>query len=69
MITHRVTGIESASDGSGEKIFITQGDNSPSEDPPVSESQIFGIVRAQIPFIGYPTVWLKELSGPQRVQP
>lgn len=62
MITHRVIAVNNASDGTGNKVFITQGDNSPSKDPPVAEEQIVGIVQSQIPFIGYPTVWLRELS-------
>lgn len=60
MITHRVTKIEAADDGSGERVFTTQGDNNPSPDPLVKPSQIVGIIRAEIPYIGYPTVWLKE---------
>jgi signal peptidase len=62
MITHRVIAINEAPDGTGKKIFITQGDNSPSKDAPVTEEQIVGIVRSQVPFIGYPTVWLREAS-------
>lgn len=69
MITHRVIDIQQASGGSGKRVFITQGDNSPSQDAPVTEAQIVGIVRAQVPAIGYPTVWLSELSGSQKIQP
>lgn len=61
-ITHRVVAIEPASDGSGKRVFTTKGDNSPSVDPPVAESQLMGIIRAQIPYVGYPTVWLSDLS-------
>lgn len=61
MITHRVITIDAASDGSGERVFTTQGDNNPSPDPLVTPSQIVGIIRAEIPYIGYPTVWLKEI--------
>lgn len=59
-ITHRVVAIDSASDGSGNRVFKTKGDNSPSEDPVVSSSQIGGVVKAYIPFVGYPTIWLRE---------
>lgn len=60
MTTHRVKAVDFAADGSGKRIFTTQGDNSPSPDAPVRSSQIVGIIRAQIPYIGYPTVWLRE---------
>ncbi len=62
MITHRVVAIDAAADGSGQRVFITKGDNSPSRDIPVAAKQVVGIVRAQIPYIGYPTVWLRELT-------
>lgn len=62
MVTHRVVAISVAKDKDGGRIFTTKGDNSPSVDEPVSENQLYGVVRYYIPFIGYPTVWLKELS-------
>lgn len=61
IITHRVVGIDTTTDGSGERIFTTKGDNSPSPDKPVSPQQVVGIVRAQVPYIGYPSVWLSEI--------
>ena len=62
-ITHRVVAIETAkSDGSGGLVFTTKGDNNPSKDPPVSEDAVVGIVRSTVPYVGYPTVWLKEAS-------
>lgn len=61
-ITHRVLRIDFSDDGSGRRVFITKGDNSPSEDQPVQAQQIVGIIRAEIPYIGYPSVWLKELA-------
>lgn len=61
-ITHRVVAIELAEDGSGERRYTTKGDNSPSNDPVVYPKQILGIVRSQVPYIGYPTVWLHELA-------
>lgn len=59
-VTHRVIAIDTAADGSGRRVFITKGDNSPSVDMPVQEQQIAGIIRAQVPYVGYPTVWLNE---------
>lgn len=61
--THRVISIDYETDGSGTRVFITKGDNSPSADMPVHAKQIIGIVRAQIPYVGYPSVWLHELTG------
>jgi signal peptidase len=61
-ITHRVVAIDAASDGSGKKVFTTKGDNNPSKDPLVAAQQIGGIVRAQIPYVGYPTIWLREAA-------
>ena len=60
--THRVIAIDFTSDGSGKRVFLTQGDNSPSPDMPVQADQIVGIVRAQVPYVGYPSVWLKEFA-------
>lgn len=62
MITHRVIAIEPVADGSGERAFTIKGDNNPSPDVPVKQSQIVGIVRAHVPYLGYPTVWLMGLS-------
>ncbi len=62
LITHRVTDIEPAADGSGERVFILKGDNNPSPDAPVKQDQVVGIVRVHMPYIGYPTVWLMGLS-------
>lgn len=61
-ITHRVVAIDAASDGSGKKVFTTKGDNSPSNDPIIASNQIGGVVKAQVPFVGYPTIWLRELA-------
>lgn len=62
MITHRVIAITQADDGSGKRVFITKGDNNPGRDEPVSQDHVTGIIRAQIPYIGYPTVWLHEVT-------
>lgn len=63
VITHRVIDIESASDGSGNRVFITQGDNNTSADPPILASSVSGVVRATVPYVGYPTIWLRALAG------
>lgn len=60
-VTHRLVRIELAPDGSGTRLYITKGDNSPSEDQPIKPEQIVGIVRAEVPYIGYPSVWLREI--------
>jgi signal peptidase len=69
LITHRVIAIEPATDGTGKEIFTTKGDNNNSQDLPVTEEQIVGIVRARIPLIGYPTVWLRAVSTGLQPQP
>lgn len=63
MITHRVVEIQPAADTSGERVFITKGDNNQSLDTPVAEAQLSGVVKAQIPLLGYPTIWLRMLLG------
>lgn len=60
LITHRVVAVD---DRNGERTYTTKGDNSPSEDPPVSTEQVHGVIRSSVPYIGYPTVWLRELGG------
>lgn len=62
MITHRVIEITNSTDGNGDRIFITKGDNTPSRDEPVQAIHVRGIVKAYIPYIGYPSVFLKELA-------
>ncbi len=61
-ITHRVIEINEDSAGSGRRVFITQGDNNSTVDKPVSEADLLGVVRASIPWVGYPTVWIRELA-------
>ncbi len=62
MVTHRVIKASFADDGSGTRILTTKGDNSPSPDAPVQEKQVVGVVKGQIPLVGYPTVWMSELA-------
>lgn len=45
----------------GEAIYITKGDNNMNADlKEVSENQIAGLVKYEIPYIGYPAVWMSE---------
>lgn len=62
-IVHRVVKINL--DGKGNRIFITKGDNNKNIDLyPVKESQYAGIVKFNIPYVGYPTIILRELLNP-----
>jgi signal peptidase len=63
VITHRVVDIQQAANGSGERVFITKGDNNQSQDIPVEQSQVLGVVRAQVPYLGWPTIWLRSFVG------
>lgn len=58
--THRVVSINKDYLG-GEVRYITQGDANSSPDlRPVTATQVKSFVRARIPLVGYPTVWLNE---------
>lgn len=59
-IIHRVEKINIDKDG--KRVFITKGDNNYDIDIyPVKESQFAGIVRFDIPYVGYPTILLREM--------
>ena len=46
----------------GEMIYYTKGDaNNDIDNCKISEDMIIGIVNIRVPYIGYPTVWIKEL--------
>jgi len=62
LVTHRVVAIDAAADGSGNKVYTVKGDNNPTPDAPVDQDKVVGVVRAHVPLMGYPTVWLMELS-------
>lgn len=62
VITHRVVAIDTAEDDTGDLVFTTKGDNNPSRDVPVNQSHVIGIVRSTVPYVGYPTVLLREMS-------
>ena len=59
-IIHRVIDIETDKDGN--LLFTTKGDanNAPDVDK-VKAEQIDGVVIMQLPYIGFPSVWLSEL--------
>ncbi len=62
-IIHRVQKINIDKDG--KRIFITKGDNNDNIDIyPVKESQFAGIIRFTIPYVGYPTILLREMLNP-----
>lgn len=58
VIVHRVTKIK---ERDGRLIFNTKGDNNNTADVyDIDQSQVVGVARFKIPFIGYPSVWLSE---------
>lgn len=62
-IIHRVQKINIDKDG--KRIFITKGDNNNDIDLyPVKESQYAGIIKFTIPYVGYPTIFLREMLNP-----
>lgn len=59
LIVHRVVGVEKEI---FENYYITKGDNNPNADLlPVAQSQIRGIVKFKIPYLGYPSVLFSEI--------
>lgn len=59
LIIHRVIRRVEAN---GEYFFYTKGDYNASEDGyPVTEDMVKGVVQVKIPYLGLPTVWLKEI--------
>lgn len=57
-IVHRIVRIDEATNG--EFTFITKGDSNSSEDLPVNEKQVVGIIKHYVPYVGYPSVWFSE---------
>ncbi len=63
-VIHRIINIIETSNG---KKYITKGDNNRLKDArPVSEEQITGKLILNIPKVGYPTIWLRELLEPEK---
>lgn len=64
-VIHRVLEIKNTRDG---KVLITKGDNNQSVDSKeVTAEQVHGIIVANIPKAGYPTLWLKEIISGSKV--
>lgn len=58
-VVHRVISITETNEG---RKLITKGDNNNSNDKkPVFEDQVHGIIVGNIPKVGYPTLWLKDI--------
>ena len=58
MIVHRVVSIKKANGG---LVFNTKGDNNEDKDNwDITESNIKGVVKKEIKYIGYPSIWLEE---------
>jgi len=59
-IMHRVIDIQYKTDG--EPFYITKGDANPAADPfSVEQSQVLGVTKAYIPYLGYPIVIVRSI--------
>ncbi len=59
IIVHRLVKIV---DVDGERFYYTKGDaNNAMDNYAISKDMILGVVNVKVPYIGYPTVWLKNL--------
>ena len=59
IIVHRLKNKINVEEG---VYFYTQGDaNDHMDNYKITEDMVIGVVNVRIPYIGYPTVWLKEL--------
>ena len=59
LIVHRVVRIENIN---GEVRYFTRGDANPSDDAGYRiDSEIVGLTDIKVAYIGYPTLWLREL--------
>ena len=59
IIVHRVTKV---TEKNGRLVFNTKGDNNNSADNyDIDQSEVVGIAKFKIPFIGQPSVWLSEV--------
>ncbi len=60
IVAHRIVEIEKSNNG--EILYITKGDNNPTNDnKKVKGEEIIGVVKLIIPYIGYPTVWVHDM--------
>jgi len=60
LITHRVVGVTTTSDGAQ---FITRGDANSAEDDPLVAAQIKAKVVYHVPLVGYGSLWLGQNRG------
>ena len=59
MIVHRVVDIQRIN---GQNQYYTKGDANEANDAGfVTKSQIRGLVNFKVPYLGYPTLWLRSL--------
>ena len=59
IVVHRISKIVNIE---GEKIFYTKGDaNNSIDNYKITKDMIIGEVNKKVPYIGYPTVWLKKI--------
>ena len=59
-ITHRI--IEFSYNEEGERIYITKGDaNTVADARPVKVEQVVGVIRARIPYLGYPLIAIQSI--------
>ena len=59
MVIHRVVEIETVN---GQTAYITRGDaNNTNDQGYITKSDIIGLVNMKIPYVGYPTLWLRSL--------
>ncbi len=56
-VLHRVLEVR---EGASERVFITQGDNNNTEDPPVPASALAGKVILIAPKVGWPAIWVRQ---------
>lgn len=60
-VVHRVVDIERVN---GQNRYFTKGDANEDKDAGyVTDAQIVGIVKWKIPYIGYPTIWVRQFFG------
>ena len=64
ILVHRITEIEIRG---GMRFFYTKGDANETVDSFITkESEVIGIAKQRIPYIGYPAVWLNEKINKNR---
>jgi len=56
VVTHRVVGVGTNSDG--ERTFVTRGDANNMDDDPVLGVQVRGVVVYHVPYLGYLNTWV-----------